>query len=101
MAADTEKPVRRKKSTRKKANQYYSGDGVRRPPATEARINEAFAIAFRGQVGESVISYLRSISIFRAHEPGTDPNVIQQMEGARWLMGIIEKRKKDGEDKKP
>lgn len=94
------KPRPRKRQT-DKPKQYHSGDGVLRPPAAERQLNEAFAIAFRGAVGETVLNYLRSISVNRAHEPGTDPNVVLQMEGARWLMGIIETRRRDGEDKKP
>ena len=98
---DLKPKPRPKKKTTEKPKKYQSGDGVLRPLATERQLNEAFAIAFRGSVGDTVIHYLRSISVNRAHEPGTDPNVINQMEGARWLMGIIETRRRDGEEKKP
>ena len=98
--AEFDKPKRKTKQTAKRPTQYVV-DGVRRPPAVERQINECFAIAFRGEVGQRTIAYLRSISVNRAHEPGTDPDVIVQMEGARWLMGVIEQRIKDGEDKKP
>lgn len=96
---DLKKPPRPKKE-KAQPPQQLTYDGVLRTPDVERRLNEQFAIAFRGAVGDNVLGYLRSISIYRAHEPGTDPNKIVQMEGARWLVGIIEQRIKDGEDKK-
>jgi hypothetical protein len=98
--AEFDKPKRKIPTSKQKQSQYVV-DGIRRPPAVERQINEAFAIAFRGEVGRKVLNYLRSISVNRAHEPGTDPNVIVQLEGARWMMGVIEQRLKNGEDKKP
>lgn len=98
---DLSKPNRPTKKKKTRKQQYVSPDGLSRAPETERRLNEAFAIAFRGEVGKTVINYLRSISVFRAHEPGTDPNVVNQMEGARWLEGVIETRIKHGEEKKP
>ena len=98
---DFHKPIRGHKSKAQKPTQYVSPDGKSRAPATEREINEAFAIAFRGAVGDKVRQYLKSISINRVLPPGTDPHTITYYEGARWLMGVIDTRIQHGEEKKP
>lgn len=97
----TQRPTRSKKDSKQKPKQYVSPDGRARNPKTEHNINECFAIVFRGAAGDEVRKYLRSISVNAVSAPGTDPNVIIQMEGARWLMGVIDSRIKDGEEKRP
>ena len=93
----------KKKAKKKQTNPglVKAPDGRQRKREVERELNEAFAICFRGAVGERVRNYLRSISTNAAHQPGTDPNIILQLEGARWLMGIIETRINLGEEKKP
>jgi hypothetical protein len=98
---DLAKKVRPKKTPRKKPTQYISPDGAARATASERQLNEAFAIVFRGAAADSVRLYLKSITTNRVMPPGSDPNLITYYEGARWLMGIIDTRIKDGEDKKP
>jgi hypothetical protein len=97
----TEKPIRKKKPRKDKPKQYISPDGRAMPAKTEHRLNEAFAICFRGASGDLVLNYLRSISTNRVLDRGTPANDIVYQEGARWLMGIIDTRKRHGEEKKP
>ena len=101
MSDITERPIRKKKPQKKRPQQYVSPDGKARDPETERKINESFALAFRGATGETVLTYLRSISTNKVCGPGTHPDTINYFEGARWLMGIIDTRVKHGEEKKP
>lgn len=94
-------PPRKKKVKKQQRSQYASPDGISRPPKVEHDINEAFAIVFRGAASDKVLDYLKSITVNHVMAPGTDPNIIQYHEGARWLMGIISTRKRHGEEKKP
>ncbi len=90
-----------KKDKRAKPTQYVGPDGLKRPPKIEHHINECFAITFRDQCGKEVIDYLKSVTTGRVIPPGLDDNAYVYQEGARWLMGIIATRIKDGEDKRP
>jgi hypothetical protein len=98
---DLKRPPRKKPERKTRPRQYIAPDGKSRGDQTERRLNECFAICFASQTGQEVRNYLRSITTNAAFAPGTDPNIIVQMEGARWLMGIIDSRIKDGEEKKP
>lgn len=95
------KSLKPKKDAKQAGKLYTSGDGVQRTPAVEHQLNEAFAIVFAGAAGELVLDYLRSISTFRVLGPGHPDTSYTYHEGARWLMGIIDRRVKDGEEKKP
>ncbi len=90
-----------KKDKRSKPRQYVGPDGVARPPAAEREINECMAIAFASGAGKKALDYLKSITVNRVLEPGLPENTYSYQEGARWLMGVISTRIKDGEEKKP
>ena len=90
-----------KKTKRSKPNQYVGPDGLKRPPKFEHNLNESFAIVFKSAAGQDVLNYLKSVTTNRVLEPGLPENTYSYQEGARWLMGIISTRIKDGEDKKP
>ncbi len=90
-----------KKEKKTKPVQYFGPDGLARPPKAERDINECFALTFRGAVGKKTLDYLKSITINRVIGPGEPENTYSYQEGARWLMGVISTRIKDGEDKKP
>ena len=90
-----------KKTQRSKIKQYVGPDGLRRPPKTEHEINECFAIIFKSAAGKTVLNYLKSVTTNRVLEPGLPENTYSYQEGARWLMGVISTRIKDGEEKKP
>ena len=95
------KPIRPKKKTKQKKTQYIGPDNVKRLPKVERELNEAFAIVFRGAAGDKVLDYLKSITTNRVIGPGQPENTYSYAEGARWLMGVISTRIKDGEEKKP
>jgi len=96
------KDIRPDKKTKKtKPKQYVGPDGLRRPPKFEHDLNEQFAIIFASAAGKGVLNYLKSVTTGRVIPPGLEDNVYVYQEGARWLMGIISTRIKDGEDKKP
>lgn len=97
----TELPIRKKPKQKTKQTIYISPDGKNRPTKVEHNLNECFAIVFRGAAGQKVRDYLKSITTNQVMPPGSDRNLIQYHEGSRWLMGIIDTRIKDGEDKKP
>ena len=90
----------KKKSTLKQLR-YKSPDGIKRSKDLDARINEAFAITFNSAAGQTVIDYLKSITVNKVIGPGAAENTYSYHEGARWLMGVISTRRQDGEDKKP
>jgi len=80
---------------------YRSPDGRTRDLDIEKKLNEAFSIVFSGAAGLLVKNYLRSISTNRVLPPGTPSETITYYEGSRWMMGIIETRIRDGQEKKP
>ena len=90
-----------KKDKRKKSAFYVGPDGMSRPTKIEHNMNESFAIVFKSVAGQDVLNYLKSVTTNRVLEPGLPENTYSYQEGARWLMGIISTRVKDGEDKKP
>jgi hypothetical protein len=95
------KDIRPKKKPRQKAMQYVGPDGLKRPPKFERELNSQFAIIFNSAAGKNVLDYLKSVTTGRVLPPGLPPESYPYQEGARWLMGIISTRIKDGEDKKP
>ncbi len=97
----TDKPIRKRPKQIVRTTKYLSPDGLSRSKKVEHNLNECFAIIFRGQAGKQVRDYLKSITTNQVMPPGSDRNLIQYHEGSRWLMGIIDTRIKDGEDKKP
>lgn len=81
---------------------YRPPDGHKsRGAKAESRINESLVLAFSDAAGEAALKYLRSITIEYVNGPGFDPNALMHLEGARWLVGVIEKRIHDGKEKKP
>jgi len=90
-----------KKTPRSRAKQYVGPDGMRRPPKVEREINECFSIIFASAAGQKALNYLKSVTTNRVLEPGLPENTYSYQEGARWLMGVISTRIKDGEEKKP
>jgi hypothetical protein len=84
------------------ARPYSPPDGHKpRGNRAEAKINESLVLSFADAAGESALKYLRSITIEYVNGPGFDPNALMHLEGARWLVGVIERRIHDGKEKKP
>ncbi len=93
-------PPRKKKTRKQPARPKLGPDNIGRTPANEKKINELFAVVFRGKASDDLLDYLRSITTNQVMAPGTPPDVITYHEGARWLMGVIEKRIRLGQEKK-
>lgn len=90
-----------KKGPKQRAKQYVGPDGKKRPPNIERELNECFAIVFNSAAGKKALDYLKSVTVNRVLDPGLSENTYSYAEGARWLMGVISTRIKDGEEKKP
>ena len=87
--------------TREVVKRYTAPDGHKRTNPVERKINEALQLCFRDAVGERALKYLRSITIEYVNGPGLEPNALVHLEGARWLVAVIEKRIKDAKENKP
>lgn len=79
----------------------YCVDGLSRSPEQERQLNEAVSIAFSGKVGETVLDYLKSITINMVSGPHVSNDQLRHLEGQRFIVSIIEQRKRDHADKKP
>lgn len=79
-----------------KREDVHVEDGLALSPTVEHQINEAFAIALRGKVGDTILNYLRSISSDRVFAAGVDPNTVLHAEGSRWIAGVIQERLRRG-----
>ena len=75
-----------------KRDDVHVEDGLSLSPEVEHRINEAFAIALRGKVGDTILNYLRSISTDRIFSAGVNADTALHAEGTRWLAGVIQAR---------
>ena len=80
---------------------YQSPDGRKRSASVERKLNETCALACGEAVGDQFLKYLRSITIEYVQGPGYDPAVLAHLEGARWLVAIIEKRVHDAKENLP
>ena len=80
---------------------YPAPDGRKRSLKVERELNEICAIACGEAAGEKFLKYLRSITIEYVNGPGLEPNALIHLEGARWLVAIIEKRIHDAKENLP
>lgn len=88
--------------TRQVRKSYLPPDGhPNRGNKIERELNEALALCFKDAVGERALKYLRSITIEYVQGPGYDPQVLAHLEGARWLVAVIERRLNDARENKP
>ena len=72
-------------------------DGIERSPDQEEEINQLIHALCSTEEWENCRRYLRSITIERVMGPGFDIGALTHLEGARWLLAIIEKRNRLGE----
>lgn len=72
-------------------------DGRERSRAQEDQLNEAFGIAFQGEVGRLVLDYIKSISINYVHGPEASNGVIRHTEGQRFMASMILERTRIGQ----
>lgn len=69
-----------------------SFDGIIRNPAKEDQINGAFRSVFAGPAGQTVLDYLRSITLNTVLPPEASDAQLRNQEGMRRLFGIIHAR---------
>ncbi len=75
-------------------------DGYERSLEVEDKINIAFASTFKGNDGQFVLEYLRSITTDAVSGPNTDANKLFHLEGMRFLFAIIKQRIIKGKEAK-
>ena len=52
---------------------------------------------FNSPVGKEVLKYLRSITIEAVHGSAVTDEVLRHAEGSRYVVGVIERRIKEGD----
>lgn len=67
-------------------------DGIQRQQALDEQISQNVAEVFGSPTGQSVLQYLRSVTIEMVNGPAVTPNELMHMEGQRFLVGLIERR---------
>lgn len=77
-------------------------DGVTRGPKTEQVINDLCLEVFgKNELGRKVFDYLRSITTETASSGNAlDTNQLWHLEGQRWLVGVLSRRIKQGEEQR-
>lgn len=87
---------------KKRLTPYNAPDGVvGRPLEIEYRLNEAFKILFRDELGQMVIDYLTSITINYVSGPEITDQQLRHLEGQRYLVSIMKQRMQHGKEKLP
>jgi hypothetical protein len=71
---------------------YLSLDGFRRDKSEDTRISLDIATLFNTETGQSVLRYLRSITIEQVNGAGVSDAELRHMEGQRYIVGLIESR---------
>lgn len=72
-------------------------DGYVRTEDEERNLNKTFAGVFKGEDGQKVLDYIKSITTEAVAGPNIDSNQLFHLEGMRFLAGIIQTRIKKGE----
>jgi len=75
----------------------YLVDGVIRSVTAEHKINQTLRETFKTAAGKRALDYLKEMTLYTVHPPGTDLTVLAHTEGARYLVGLIRKRINDAE----
>tara|TARA_R100001460_G_scaffold10461_1_gene24779 strand:- start:13045 stop:13317 length:273 start_codon:yes stop_codon:yes gene_type:complete len=71
---------------------FLSLDGFRRDKSEDTRISLDIASLFNTDAGQSVLKYLRSITIEQVNGAGVSDAELRHMEGQRYIVGLIESR---------
>jgi hypothetical protein len=75
-----------------KDRDFLALDGFRRNRSEDTRINLDIASLFSTDAGQSVLKYLRSITIEQVNGAGVSNAELRHMEGQRYIVGLIEAR---------
>ena len=69
-----------------------SVDGRRYSPNTEAQLNALASRVFENPEGEQFLNYLIGLTMNNPQQMGVSNEVLQHLEGQRWIVGLIRKR---------
>lgn len=72
-------------------------DGFARGDEEDKRVSLDIAALFVSPTGDSVLKYLRSITIEAVNGPNVTDAELRHMEGQRYLVGLLERRIKHGQ----
>lgn len=72
-------------------------DGFARGDEEDKRVSLDIAALFSSPTGNSVLKYLRSITIEAVNGPNVTDAELRHMEGQRYLVGLLERRIKHGQ----
>ena len=72
-------------------------DGFARGDEEDRRVSLDIASLFASPTGDSVLKYLRSITIEAVNGPNVTDAELRHMEGQRYLVGLLERRIKHGQ----
>lgn len=72
------------------------GDGVVMTLEAQKRLNEAARAIFNTPNGDLVLTWLKGLTLNRAHVPPFSEGVLAHANGARWLVCVLDKRVKMG-----
>jgi len=73
-------------------------DGLVRSQQGEDDLNEIVAVALRGPSGDKLMKYLRQITIESVAGPDIADSHLRHLEGMRYLVAIIERRREAGKE---
>lgn len=73
-------------------------DGYVRSKAAEDALDEVVASALRGPSGDKLMKYLRQITIEAVAGPEITDHHLRHLEGMRYLVAIIERRRETGKE---
>ncbi len=71
-------------------------DGLQHSAEVEQMLNRTFYAAFDTDNAAKAIAYLKNITIHRIQQAGTPGDVLQHLEGQRYIVGVIEQRMRAG-----
>lgn len=72
-------------------------DGFPRYQQDDETISLNMHALFNSPVGKEVLKYLRSITIEAVHGSAVTDEVLRHAEGSRYVVGVIERRIKEGD----
>lgn len=75
-------------------------DGMIRSEQAEYELNALIASALNNPAGESMMDYLKSITLNNVTGPGIDDMALRHLEGQRFLVGILARRMEKGKEQR-
>lgn len=77
---------------KKPAPKALGPDGLAYSAKQQHDLDETIAATFAVGAGKQALAYLRSITVNTVCGPEASDAKLRHMEGARWLVGVIEER---------